>query len=115
MAIVDILIRNNLHQLACNDSEEGELKALAVNLSKRIDKLAESHAKANDNLLLIMAALTIEDELIELKRKQQQLPFNMEKESKIAAKDESAIDFAVADALDAISEYVETLVIKLNK
>lgn len=113
MAVVDVIIRNNVHHIACNEGEEEDLRLLAETLSRRIDKLASNFAKANDSLLLIMAALMIEDELGELKRKQQQLPLNIRDDE--AVKDENAVDEAVADALDAISEYVESLANKLDK
>jgi cell division protein ZapA len=115
MAIINVQIRNSNHQIACNDGEEGELKSLATSLTKRINKLSENHAKANDNLLLIMAALTIEDELNELKNKHQQLSFINSPTPTAPAKDDTVLDNAVAEALDAISEYVENLVIKLDK
>jgi cell division protein ZapA len=118
MPVIDVIIRDNVHKIACNDGEEKELNALAASLNKRVSKLASSFAKANDMQLLLLTALTLEDELNEFKKLHQQLPLNLpEPDVKeiVYVKDEAAVDMAVAQALDAISEYVETLVSKLEK
>jgi cell division protein ZapA len=111
MALVNISIRNCDYQVACNDGEEENVKSLADSIAKRVDRLAINYAKANDSLLLLIAALTVEDEMLELKRKKVQLPLTAKPQ---VVRDEAAIDQNVAEALDAISEYVENLARKLN-
>jgi cell division protein ZapA (FtsZ GTPase activity inhibitor) len=111
MALVNISIRNCDYQVACNDGEEANVKNLADSLARRIDKLAINYAKANDSLLLLIAALTVEDEIEELKRKKSLMPLTAKPQ---IVRDEVAIDENVAQALDAISEYVETLARKIN-
>ncbi len=111
MTIVSISIRNNIYQIACNDGEEDKVHHLAASLTERVNKLSSSHAKANDNLLLAIAALTIESELDELRKRKHQLPLNNnnDEEKKISQSDNT-----VSETLDAISEYVENLARKLN-
>ncbi|KKB96328.1 Cell division protein ZapA [Candidatus Arcanobacter lacustris] len=111
MAIVNVSIRNCSYQIACNDGEEENLKNLASSLSDRVDRLSMSYAKANDSLLLVIAALTIENDLEELKKKRHQLPLYDKKEQE---KKTVAADNSVSEALDAISEYVENLARKIN-
>ncbi len=112
MALVNISIRNCDYQVVCNDGEEANVKFLADSLARRIDKLAINYAKANDSLLLLIAALTVENEIEELK-KLPPPPTTTTLPPQIV-RDEAAIDENVAQALDAISEYVETLARKIN-
>jgi cell division protein ZapA len=111
MSIVNISIRNCSYQIACNDGEEEKLMNLATSLSDRVDKLSTNHAKSNDSLLLVIAALTVENDLEELRKKRYQLPLYDKKDQE---KKTIAIDNSVAEALDAISDYVENLARKIN-
>ena len=111
MGIVNITIRNCSYQIACNDGEEENLKLLASNLSSKVDKLSMSYAKANDSLLLVIAALTTENELYELRKKKHQLPLESKQEMEKRAVNS---DGPVSEALEAISEYVESLARKIN-
>jgi cell division protein ZapA (FtsZ GTPase activity inhibitor) len=111
MALVNISIRNCDYQVVCNDGEEVNVKFLADSLARRIDKLAINYAKANDSLLLLIAALTVENEIEELKKLP---PPPITTLPPQIVRDEAAIDENIAQALDAISEYVETLARKIN-
>ena len=111
MAIVNISIRNCSYQIACNDGEEEHLKNLANRVSQKVDKLAFSYARSSDSLLLLIAALNNENDLEELRRKRVQLPLVDKNDQE---KKSLASDNLVAEALDAISEYVENLARKLN-
>ena len=106
MAVVEFSIRNNIYQIACNDGEEAHLKSLAKSLAYRIDNLAKNATNIKDNTLLIMLALTLEDEICELQRNKPN--------SSIDSLANTDCDESVTNALNAISEYVETLVIKLK-
>lgn len=114
MPVLNLLIRNNIHQIACAEGQEEHLQALAANLDNKIKRFSEVFTKATDSTLLVMAALTLEDELYDLKNKQS-LGIETAQKEEFPEKDEPAIDLAVADALDAISEYVENLANKLEK
>ncbi|AIL65718.1 Cell division protein ZapA [Rickettsiales bacterium Ac37b] len=117
MSVINVIIRNNTHQIACDEADFEHVKTLATNLGERIDKLNKTFVRASDIQLLLMTAITIEEELNELKKKQQQLTLNDNNAEKLSAdkKNNNDVDIAVAQALDAISEYVESLAIKLKR
>lgn len=116
MSVINVVIRNNTHQIACDEADFEHVKILAQTLGLRIDKLNKNFVRASDIQLLLMTAITIEEELNELKKKQQ-LPLNDTNAEKLSSnkKNNNDIDIAVAEALDAISEYVESLAIKLKR
>jgi cell division protein ZapA len=109
MPTVNITIRNNIHQVACDEGQEAQLKILASSLNKRIAKLSTAFAKTSDVLLLIMTALTIEDELSDLKKQQQQLSLNVDHTSN------SNPDAVLIETIDSVSQYVENLIEKITK
>ncbi|MFV9875593.1 MAG: cell division protein ZapA [Rickettsiales endosymbiont of Dermacentor nuttalli] len=117
MSVINVVIRNNTYQIACDEADFEHVKVLAQNLSDRIDKLNKTFVRASDIQLLLMTAVTIEAELNELKKKQQQLPLNEANTEKLSSdnKNNNDINIAVSQALDAISEYVESLAIKLKR
>lgn len=109
MPIVNLTIRNNIYQIACDDGEERYLEQMAASINKRINRLASTLGKGNDSLLLVMVALMMEDEINELKKQPSSPPASQADDTGIDA------DTAVAHAIDAIAEYVETIAKNLER
>jgi cell division protein ZapA len=68
MAQVTVTIGGRVYRLACNEGEEPHLEKLASALDGKIDEIRSSFGEIGDQRLVVMAALTIADELSEAKR-----------------------------------------------
>jgi cell division protein ZapA len=63
MAQVTVTVNNKSYTLACDDGEEKHLTELAAEVDKRVRDLAASGAQPNEARLLLMAGLTLADDL----------------------------------------------------
>jgi cell division protein ZapA len=113
MSTIKVIVRNNVYNVACESGQEAHLQLLASTLNKRINKFISAFPQANDTMLLIMAALTTEDELVDLKKRHQQLSLNIGGEADKTTN--SSNDLVLADTLDAITEYIDNLTEKVLK
>jgi cell division protein ZapA len=68
MAQVNVNIAGRSYRMACADGEEGHLETLAAQVDARISALRESFGEIGDQRLVVMAAITIADELAECRR-----------------------------------------------
>ena len=103
MAVVEIQLGRRNYQLACDDGQEEHLKRLASSISLRLQELSSVAEGTSDAMLLVMTALTMQDDLNEA----------LKKSGNGKAVDrktiEAEIDDAVAEAVTTIAEYVENL------
>ncbi|MGQ0456229.1 MAG: cell division protein ZapA [Hyphomicrobium sp.] len=65
MAQVSIALGQRTYGFACSDAEAEHLKKLAAYVKETIDRLAGEHGAVGDERLILMAALTLTDELFE--------------------------------------------------
>src|SRR5271165_6188563 len=65
MAQVSVTIDGRKYRLACNEGEEQRLESLAGLIDARIGELRASFGEIGDQRLVVMAALTIADNLAE--------------------------------------------------
>ena len=65
MSEVAVSINGNVYRLACEDGQEAHLKMLAKHLEKHVTKLTGEAGRAGDDRVMVIAALTIADELHE--------------------------------------------------
>ena len=65
MAQVSVSIGGRAYRLACNPGEEAHLEGLAATVDKKIAEMRESFGEIGDQRLIVMAALTIADEVNE--------------------------------------------------
>ena len=65
MAHVSVTIDNRKYRLACNEGEEARLESLAGMIDSKIGELRASFGEIGDQRLVVMAALTIADNLAE--------------------------------------------------
>jgi cell division protein ZapA len=68
MAQVTVTIGGRTYRLACNEGEEPHLEGLARKVDAKIDEIRGSFGEIGDQRLIVMAALTIADELSEARR-----------------------------------------------
>ena len=118
MPHVNVTINGRQYRMACEDGEEQHLLGLAQDFDRRIDGLRSSFGEIGDSRLVVMAALTIADELSEATRKLQQVEQEAEtsQETRTAAVERAqATQAAVAAALNAASERIERVAKSLNQ
>jgi cell division protein ZapA len=65
MAQVSVTIDNRKYRLACNEGEEARLETLARMIDGKIGELRAAFGEIGDQRLVVMAALTIADNLAE--------------------------------------------------
>jgi cell division protein ZapA len=65
MAQVSLTIDGRKYRVACNEGEEPRLESLAGLIDDRIGEMRKSFGEIGDQRLVIMAALTIADNLTE--------------------------------------------------
>ncbi|MGA7488094.1 MAG: cell division protein ZapA, partial [Xanthobacteraceae bacterium] len=73
MSQVSVTINGRQFRMACEDGEEEHLVRLAEDLDARITRLRGRFGEIGDTRLTVMAALTLADELAEVKQKLQRL------------------------------------------
>lgn len=69
MARVEITIRGRRHDLVCDDGQEDHLRHLAAQLDERVALLEERVGTLTETRLLVLAGLTLVDELSEAQRR----------------------------------------------
>src|ERR1700733_2947177 len=117
MSQVSVTINGRQFRMACEDGQEGHLMNLARDLDVRIEGLRTKFGEIGDTRLTVMAALTVADALSETGARIKRL------EDEVAAiQDARALDAdraktvqaAVAAALSAAAERIESVTKKLN-
>jgi cell division protein ZapA len=68
MAQVVVTIAGRTYRMACDDGEEARLEHLARDFDARIAGLRSSFGEIGDQRIIVMAALTLADELVEAQR-----------------------------------------------
>jgi len=118
MAHVTVTINSRQYRMACEDGQEEHLAQLAIDLDRRVEQLRERFGEIGDNRLLVMAALTISDQLGEATRRIGHLEHELSgiQDARLAAADRShATQTAVAAALNAAAERIERVTRGLNQ
>jgi cell division protein ZapA len=64
---INVTIDGRSYRMACGEGEEAHLTGLAATLDERIAEMRKSFGEIGDMRLQVMAALTIADELAELR------------------------------------------------
>jgi cell division protein ZapA len=118
MPQVSVTINGRQFRMACEDGEEPHLLRLAEDLDQRIARLRTRFGEIGDTRLTVMAALTLADELSETKEKLQRLESELsalQDASVVSADRHQATQAAVAAALNAAAERIETITKRLNQ
>jgi cell division protein ZapA len=70
MSQVSVTVNGRTYKLACEDGEETRLLQLAEIVRARMDAFVSQYGQIGDDRLLLMAAMTIADELLDLREQQ---------------------------------------------
>jgi cell division protein ZapA len=118
MSHVNFTINGRQYRMACEDGQEGHLLKLAKDLDHRIDQLRSQFGEIGDMRLVVMAALTVADELLEasqsLKQAQEDLAV-LQESGDSAAERRRATEGAIAAALNSAAERIEAMTKRLNQ
>jgi cell division protein ZapA len=118
MTQVSVTINGRQFRMACEDGQEGHLMNLARELDARIGALRSKFGEIGDTRLTVMAAITVADELAEaaarIKRLEEEI--GAVQSAQVATSDRNkAAQAAIASALGAAAERVETITKRLNQ
>lgn len=69
MAQIEILVNERIYKVACQDGQEDRLRRLAAHLDQEAQTLARDLGQIGEARLLLLAALTVCDELFEVRDK----------------------------------------------
>jgi cell division protein ZapA len=118
MTQVSVTINGRQFRMACGDGQEVHLVNLARELDARIGALRSKFGEIGDTRLTVMAAITVADELAEaatrIKRLEEEIAALQN--AQVATSDHSkAAQAAIASALGAAAERVESITKRLNQ
>jgi cell division protein ZapA len=105
MAQVSVTIDGRKYRLACNEGEEARLESLAGMIDEKIGEMRVAFGEIGDQRLVIMAALTIADNLGEARDQ-------AAAERKRSAEAEERAQ-AIASSLEALGSRLEALATRL--
>ena len=118
MSHVSVTIHGRQYRMACEDGQENHLLRLAKDLDQRIEQLKTSFGAIGDMRLIVMAALTLGDELSEAAKRVRRLEEELSalQDARVASSERAqAMQAAVANALNPASERIESVTRSLNQ
>ena len=69
MAEVNISINGRIHEISCDNGQEGRVVDLASYIDQRLQQIARSGAAYNEAHLLVLTALVLADEVFDTREK----------------------------------------------
>lgn len=119
MGKVVIEINGRKYTLGCGDGEEERLQRLGQRLDERVKSLANQFGQVGDNQLLVIAGVTMTDELEELRENMETqadaLSAEIRKKGEEALADAQKSESTAADALADAARRIERLAERLNE
>jgi cell division protein ZapA len=112
-----VTIAGKTYRMACAEGEENHLEGLAAVYDSRIQEMRSSFGEIGDMRLHVMAAITLADELHEMKRRMAGLEADLAELRRFAsAGDErtQAVEARLADGVQRAAERIEQLARSLN-
>jgi cell division protein ZapA len=106
MAQVSVTIDGRKYRLACNEGEEARLESLAGVIDGKIGEMRASFGEIGDQRLVIMAALTIADDLAEARDQA------AAERERAAAAEQRAL--SIASSLDDLGSRLESVASRLG-
>ena len=118
MPQVTVTINSRQYRMACEDGQEEHLLALCSDLNRRIAELSGKFGEIGDARLILMAALSVADELADtnerVRRLEQELA-TLRKARSASADRTQASQAAIVDAFNAAADRIEQLSRRLNQ
>ena len=118
MSEVNVTINARQYRMACETGQEQHLVGLSEDFDRRIAQLRASFGEVGDTRLIVMAALTISDELSEAQKTIRRLEDELAalKDARVAAADRGqATQVALVAAFNSAAARIEGLTKKLNQ
>jgi cell division protein ZapA len=118
MAQVSVTINGRQYRMACEDGQENHLVKLAKNLDERIVELRGKFGQIGDARLIVMAAITVADDLAEMGKKIRGLQDELAAlyDARVVSADRSqATQAALVAAFNSAAERIEGISRKLNQ
>ena len=115
---INVTINGRQYRMACEEGQEVQLLRLAESLESRIATLRGKFGEIGDARLIVMAALTVCDELLDAGQRIRGLEEELEglRDVRVAALDRAkATQAAVANALNAAADRIERTTQVLNR
>lgn len=117
MAHVTVTIAGRAYRMACDDGQEEHLSRLGQEVDARIDDLRKAFGEIGDQRLSVMAAITLADELSEMRRRHRALEQELQAERvrlAMATERSELAERTVSDAFTKASERMERLARELG-
>ena len=116
MPHVSVTIAGRQYRMACDEGQEEHLIRLARDIDERITQLRGAFGEIGDQRLVVMAAITIADELAGARGRIRALESDIESQRDARASAMARIEASeeeVARTIDAVAERIERLVADL--
>lgn len=107
MPTVDIIVNGRRHMVQCGEGEETRVKQLASYLDRKITDLARGQSQIGDSRLLLMAGLTVADELSDAFDEIKELKAALGTRASEVERQASEMVERVAQRIDAIAAELE--------
>ena len=104
MAQVDVSVNGQSYRIACEDGQEDRLVDLAAMVDEKVIGLVNQIGQVGSNRLLVMAALIIADELVDLRN---EVGSSRELEDNIKQKDTVLALQEITKRIENIADQVE--------
>ena len=118
MAKVSININGRKYALGCEDGEEERLMRLGQKLDERVNNMADQFGQIGDLRLMVMAGITMLDELEEMNhsvdKEVDKRVLDLKKESALALKAATRSEAKASDSLVSAAERIERLAARLS-
>jgi cell division protein ZapA len=118
MSHINVAINGRQYRMACEEGQEVQLLKLAESLESRIQNLRGKFGEIGDARLIVMAALTVCDELLDAKNRIRSLEEELAalRDVRVTAADRArATQTAVANALNSAADRIEKTTQVLNR
>lgn len=82
MAVVEVPVGRGKYNVSCQDGQEETIKTIAKKLNERTNRMSLSIGRADNEILLLMTALTLENEVVELHKQLKESVINKNENKK---------------------------------
>lgn len=117
MGQVTITLNGRTYKMACDDGQENHLLGLTKHVDRHVEELKRSFGQIGDTQLLLMAAIVVSDELVEVRRQLERVDEELRRLRGTRDQVAETLDAAqasVARTLVTAAERVEALTERVN-
>ena len=118
MTHVTVTIHGKQYRMACEEGQEAQLTTLAKDLDHRVEQLKKNFGAIGDMRLIVMAALTVGDELAEAVKRIRRLEEELTalQDARVVSSERAQqTQVAISAALNSASERIEHVTRSLNQ